>query len=224
MIVAKPVQWDPCWRVIPARYAEDLVFHKISDPEDYSIISDLEQLTNDRVRMDKGEIPSFPHGDLPKGVGADLIMAAFSNRTLSRFSDATYGVCYVAHDLGTAIEETRHKRAEFMSHTKQPAMELKMRVLKAELDSHLHDIRGMQKTLPEVYNKTSYGDSQAFGKQLHGEGSEGIVYDSVRHDKGQCAAIFRPATLRNCRRDKGLVYQWDGTKIDKVLELKDYGG
>jgi len=223
-VPAVPVCWHPCWRVIPARYAEEKVLEKLGAPGDLPILMELEQFTNERVRTQRGEIRGFAAGDEAKGPGKELIMAAFAykNPEGSRFSDGSYGVCYVARALQTAVEETKHHRAEFMRRTNEGPMRLPMRALTAALDGHLHDIRGMEKSLPKVYSKTSYTESQALARNLRKDGSEGIVYDSVRHPGGECSAVFRPAALTRCRMDKAMMYEWDGKQIANVYELNPY--
>jgi hypothetical protein len=44
----------------------------------------------------------------------------------------------------TAIAETRYHREQFLRATSEPPMELDIRVLVADLQQHLHDIRGWQ--------------------------------------------------------------------------------
>lgn len=100
-------------------------------------------------------------------------------------------------------------------------MRLEMRVLAADLDGNLHDIRGMRKKLPKVYSRTSYAASQELADRLVKESSYGIVYDSVRHKGGQCVAALRPPVLSNCQRERHLIFEWDGEKIGKVYELRE---
>jgi hypothetical protein len=54
------------------------------------------------------------------------------------------------------------------------------------------------------------------------EGSYGIVYDSVRHKGGQCAAVFRPPVLSRCRSAGFLAFDWNGLEVAKVYELREY--
>jgi hypothetical protein len=44
-----------------------------------------------------------------------------------------------------------------------------------------------------------------------------VVYDSVRHPGGQCAAVFRPRLLSNGRQAEHLGYLWDGVRITAVV-------
>jgi hypothetical protein len=101
-------------------------------------------------------------------------------------------------------------------------MRLEMRVVIADLNGRLHDIRGMQKKLPQVYSRTNYAASQELADRLVKDSSFGIAYDSVRHKGGQCAAVLRPPILSRCRQERHLIFEWDGKKVDKVYELHEY--
>lgn len=217
------VRWEPCRRLIPTRYPEERVLEKIADKEDVETIEELEQMTNERLRQERGKVAIVAPKDWVSGPGSEYIMAPFTYRNPEggRFSDGTYGVYYTAHTLETAIEEARHHRQVFMSRTKEGPMRLEMRVLTADLDGDLYDIRGMKKKIAKVYSKTSYRASQALAHELMKDFSYGIAYDSVRHKGGQCAAVFRPTVLSHCRPERHMIFEWDGKEIEKVYELKE---
>lgn len=222
-IAVTRVHWESCYRIVPTRYPEERILGKVADPDDMDLISDLEQMTNDRLRQERGEVAIVAPNDAISGRGSEYIMAPFTCRNPggSRFSNGQHGVYYTARTLPTAIEETKHHRQIFMGHTKENPMRLEMRVLTADLDGNLHDIRGMQKKLPQVYSRTSCAASQELGGRLVKESSYGIAYDSVRDKGGQCAAVFRPPVLSNCQHERNLVFEWDGMKIGKVYELRE---
>lgn len=224
MIDVRAVKWSPSWRVIPTRYTEDRILRKVADAADMEITSGVEQMTSDRRRQEDDEVALVPPQERVTGAGSQYIMAPFTYRNPdgSRFSDGVHGVYYAARTQVTAVEETRHHRAVFMSRTKEGPMRLEMRVLTADLDGDLHDVRGMQKKHAGLYHRTNYSSSQALARELLKEGSSGIVYDSVRHKGGQCAAVFRPTVLSRCRSAGLLAYDWNGTEISKVYELREY--
>lgn len=224
MIEVRAVRWSPSWRVIPARFAEELILRKVSDAEDLEPTSILEQMTSDRRRQEDDEVAFVPPRERVSGPGSRYIMAAFTYRNPdgSRFSDGVHGVCYAARTQATAVEETRHHRAVFMSRTKEGPMRLEMRVLTADLEGELHDARGLQKKHAAIYHRTNYSSSQALARELIKEGTLGIVYDSVRHKGGQCAAVFRPTALSRCRSAGLLAYDWNGEEISTVYELREY--
>jgi hypothetical protein len=61
----------------------------------------------------------------------------------------------------------------------------------------------------------------ALARTLREAGSNGIVYDSVRHAGGECAALFYPDLLAPCVQSEHLVYRWDGTRIAMVLRVSE---
>lgn len=225
-IARRRVTWRPGWRIIPSRYPPIDLFERIADPADWEALVALESLTNDRIRDQVGAISLVPVAERVSGPGALIIMAAFThlNPEGSRFSDGRFGVFYAANSLDTAVAETRHHRERFMRATAQPKMELDMRVYLVDLDGVLHDIRGRKAALSSLYDPDQYGASQNFARSLRADGANGIVYDSVRHPSGACAAAFRPKLLRNARQERHLCYVWDGTRIRDVYEKRPYSG
>ena len=214
------VEWKPCRRIVPSRFPPIQLFERVTDPADLEAIFELESLTNPRLRDEVGDIRLVPEGDRVTGPGTSVIMAAFThlNPQGSRFSDGTWGVFYTANDLDTAIAETKHHRERFMRATEQPRMELDMRVYLVDLAGNLHDLRGRKGTHPLVYHDDSYAVGQNLARRLRDDRSNGIVYDSVRRAGGECAAVFIPRLLSNCRQERHLCYAWDGTRIATIYE------
>jgi hypothetical protein len=216
------ITWTPSWRILPSRFPPIDLFERLADPGDWDALIEIESLTNDRIRDEVGNIALVPTPERVSGPGASVIMAAFThlNRDGSRFTDGSFGVFYAADTLATAIAETRYHRARFMAATRQPRMELDMRVYVVDLDAALHDIRGMRDVLPEVYAPADYAASQALARRLRAAGSAGIAYESVRQAGGACAAVFRPRCLSNVRQERHLCYVWDGARIGLVYEKR----
>lgn len=221
-IPLRRIVWQPCWRIVPSRFPPIDLFERIADPADWDALIAIELLTNDRIRDAVGDIALVPVTERISGPGVSVIMAAFThpNPDGSRFSDGSFGVFYAGAELETAITETKHHRARFMRATSQPRMELDMRVYAVDLDGALHDIRDQQAALPQVYHPDDYTGGQALGARLRAEGSAGIVYASVRHAGGFCAALFRPRCLTNPRQERHLCYVWNGQTIATVYEKR----
>ena len=225
MISQARILWTPCWRIIPSRFPPIQLFERVADPPDLEAIIALEAMTNPRLRDEIGDIQLVPPEERIAGPGTSVIMAAFThlNPAGSRFSDGSYGVYYAGMTLETAIKETTHHREAFMRATSQPRMELDQRVYIADLDAALHDIRGQRREQPGLYDRDSYGAAQSFARALRAAGSSGVVYDSVRHEGGQCAAVFRPRALSHCRQEKHLCYVWDEARVSEVYEKRWLG-
>ena len=107
-----------------------------------------------------------------------------------------------------------------MRATAQSRMELDMRVYVVDLDGDLRDLRGRKPAYPLVYHDDNYAAGQYLAKTLRKDGSNGIAFDSLRQDGGECVAAFRPRLLSNGRQERHVCYLWDGQRIATVYEKK----
>lgn len=220
------VEWKPGWRIIPSRFPPIQLFERVTDADDFEAVLAVESLTNPRLRDEVGDIRLVPPAERISGPGTSIIMAAFTHLDPegSRFTDGTFGAFYAANDLDTAVAETKHHRERFMRATNQGRMEVDMRVYLVDLVAALHDLRGRQTEFPLVYHNDNYAAGQHLAATLRKDGSNGIAYDSVRRQGGECAAAFRPRLLSNCRQERHLCYVWDGRQIGTVYEKRALGG
>jgi RES domain len=221
-LAVSEVRWQPCFRVISSRFPPINLFERVSSAEDWEALYWLESLTNPRLRDEVGEIELVPREDRIFGPGASVIMAAFThlNPEGSRFADDTFGAFYAAVSLDTSIAETRYHREIFLRATRQGPLELDMRTYLTDVAASFHDIRGKRDRMPDIYDPDSYVASQKLARSLRLAGSNGVVFDSVRHAGGQCLAIYRPRLIQNCRQGTHLRYVWDGERIAQVYALR----
>ena len=94
-----------------------------------------------------------------------------------------------------------------------------MRLYHADFTGVFHDLRGRGEQFRGVYDPESYAASQQLGAALLGEEANGLVFDSVRHEGGECLACFRPALVRNVRVAAHYEYVWEGTPAPRVRRL-----
>ena len=213
--VVTDVAWSPCHRLIASRFPTVGLFDRIASPADLDVAFAIEGLTNPRLRQDLGQLSLVPPEDRITGPGATMVMAAFThpNPLGSRFSDGSYGVYYGAESFETAVAEVSHHRGRFLARTTEPAIDIDLRWIEADLHAPLHDLRGLRERLPAVYAPDHYGASQLLGRRLRLAGSDGVVYDSVRRPGGQCAAVFRPKVLSAAAARGHIGLHWDGERI-----------
>jgi RES domain-containing protein len=217
---ARPIHWPACYRIIPSRFPPIHLFERVADPADLEAIFVVEALTNTRLRDEVGDLALVPPAERVSGPGSSWIMAPFTHVSApgGRFSTPFFGAYYTARERSTAVAETVYHRQRFLSATSEPPTEIDMRVLRATLRADLHDVRGLRASHPELYHLTDYTASQAFATMLREGESKGIAYDSVREAGGECAAVFTPKAISNCRQAAHLTYVWDGTRIVSVYE------
>lgn len=214
------VAWSSSYRIVPSRFPPVQLFDRVADPADLDAVFAVEALTNARLREELGNLSLVPPEERVTGPGASWIMAPFTHISApgGRFSTPLFGAWYGAKERATAVAETVYHRARFLAATRQPPIEIDMRVLHATVRAKLHDIRGLGDTRPELYHLTDYSAPQSFATALRADGSKGIVYDSVRRRGGECAAVFTPRAISSCRQGAHLTYVWDGTRIASVYE------
>ncbi len=209
------IAWRPSYRLVPSRFPPVGLFDRVARAEDLDYVLAAEQLTNDRLRDEVGELQLVPPAERISGPGTTPIMAAFThvNREGSRFADGTYGVYYAARDMDTAIAESAWHRARFLARTNEAAGEIDMRTYVADIRGEFVDLRGYGRRKPDLMHPGDYAASQAYARARRQEGANGIVYDSVRHPGGICVGVFRPKRVAPCRQGPHICFLWDGTSI-----------
>ncbi len=171
---------------------------------------------------------TIPAKDWVFGPGAGYVMAPFvyPSPDGTRFGPPaltaeSFGVYYAARDEATAIAEVRHHRLAFLEAMRAPPQDLDFDVLKAPVKgTHFYDLRGRQREFTKVYSPTDYSASQKLGVELRRKDADGIAYDSVRREGGECVAVFRPRCVGPARPVKNLIFRWDGESITAVLETQ----
>ncbi|MEO5843716.1 MAG: RES family NAD+ phosphorylase [Caldimonas sp.] len=228
-VAVRRVSWRPSYRLIPSRYPTVGLYDAIADPADLDVVFAIEALANPRIRDEIGELSLVPKEERVSGPGATPVMAAFThlNPEGSRFSDGTYGVYYAAHSLETAIAEVSHHRGVFLRRTREPAIDVDMRLVTASVEAELHDLLDVEDAgaansdrYASVLDPDDYGPSQGLGSRLRAAQSWGIRYPSVRHAGGECVGIFRPRALRHAKAAAHLALHWDGTRITHWYEKR----
>ena len=209
--------WRPSHRLIPSRFPPVGLFDRVADIKDLEAVYALESLTNDRVREEAGDLRLVPAKDRIAGPGTTPIMAAFTHLNLegSRFSDGSFGVYYCAQTLDTALAEVRHHQERFLRRTREGPIQLELRLYLSDLDAKLTDVR----KLPEFHRPDDYAPGQQLGRALREAGADGVLYRSVRHEGGLCAAVLRPRVLAACRQSGHYAFHFDGTRITAIDEL-----
>ena len=214
------IRWTQAYRIVPSRFPPEGLFDRIAHPADLDAVFAIEALTNPRLREEANSMRLVPRERRISGPGSTPVMAAFThlNPEGSRFSDGSWGVFYAAHTVITAVEETVYHREHFLAATAEPACDIEMRCYRTSIDAKLHDLRG---GWPQAHDPDSYASSVKLARALREEGSNGIVYDSVRHVGGECLAAFYPDVVAPCVQAQHLIYRWDGRRIANVLEVNE---
>ncbi len=214
------VTWPKTYRLILSHYPPIDLYDDIADPHDWNLISAAVQRTNPRLAASYGALDAIPVERRLGGEGASWVMAAFvhfSPDRPSRFTDGTYGVYYAGNNLETALREHTFHMARFYARTAEPAGWLsEVRELIGSIDADLTDLRGPGGAPYLDPDPDQYAAPQGLAAALRSNGSNGIVYPSVRHSGGKCLAAFWPNVVSVARQADHYKYHWDGRRIDYV--------
>ena len=213
------LDWKPSYRVVSSKYPTVSVYDRIVDARNFQAVLELEALTNPRVREEAGDYRKIRAEDTVAGPGSTPVMASFAYSGASRFTDGSYGVYYAAHDEETAIAESRYWTQVFLSATNEPSIDVDKRMYSARVRGSYDDLRSRSKR-SRVYDPNSYEYSQAYARGLYQENVvDGIVYNSVRRNGGECVCAFRPRLVTDCRIAAYLQFRWDGSRIIGMAEI-----
>lgn len=202
------------------------VFEEVADPSDFDSLLALRARTDPLINHRLHHALAIPPKDRAYGPGARYVMTPFVHPSPvgTRFrppalSSESFGVYYAARDETTAIAEVSHHRVRFLEASRAPAQDLDFELVKATIrGSGFYDLRRRQRDFPDVYSPTDYAASQRLGVELRGRGGDGIAYDSVRREGGECVAVFRPRCVGGARAVNHLIFRWDGERISAILE------
>lgn len=217
------VRWNRTCRLIPTRYPSVGLFDRVAAPGDLDALMELESWTNDRISTELGLLHMLPKDEWVTGrLMASVVMAAYCHPHPrgARFSDARRGAWYAARTLTTAIAEAVFHRSSEIAEVGLFETRMQLRLYSADVSGPFHDIREGGRAFGDAYRPDSYEKSQALARDLLESGSNGIVYRSVRHERGECLACFRPALVRNVRVAAHYEFRWQGSATPRVTRLQ----
>ena len=209
----RPFDWEDSHRLIPSLYSETGTV--LSDLADSSKELDelvlLDGATNDRVQAEQRGSIGISTFELVYAIpNAHIVNAAYThpNESGSRFNDNTRGAWYAADSKKASIAEVVYHKSRRLSDIIVPD-EPGQRPSKdvSTYDDWLADFQADFHVLdpPEDFSEflrpepvpKCYKASQELARRLLHEGSNGLVYPSVRYHGAKCIVCFRPALVYN---------------------------
>jgi hypothetical protein len=194
-------------RLIPAKYGAESVLESLRLPADVlADLSELDAATNERKIAESGGNSTIGPGELLFGVPeAHIVNAAFSHPGPygGRFHTPQRGAWYAGVEIETSIAEVAFHKRLFLADGRIPGRnEFDYIEFLADFSGTFHTLETAEQASclqPDPVPRC-YGPSQTLANKLLFEGSNGIVYPSVRCLSGTCIACFRPALVFHPRR------------------------
>jgi hypothetical protein len=216
------VEWKGAVRIIRSAFPPIDLFEDIADPADWPLLISAEQKTNPRIMATIGNLDLVPFDRRVGGNGASYLMAPFTHVSMdrpSRFTDGSYGVLYVGNAFETALFETIHHHTRFMTRTAEaPGWTSQLREIVLSVSADLHDLRGVEAANSPALDPDSYEASHGLAMALRADGSNGVVYPSIRHAGGECVGLFYPDCASEPVQGRHLDYHWNGDTVDLVRD------
>ena len=207
--MAKLVQFDQVGthRLIPVKYGAVSVLQSLPLPPDVlSDLSELDAATNERKIAENGGNSAIGPGELLMGVPeAHIVNAAFTHPGPfgGRFHGEHRGAWYAGFEIGTSMAEVAFHKRRFLADGRiQGRHSFDYIEFLADFSGEFHTLETAElgSCLQPDPIPQCYGASQVLANTLLFEGSNGIVYPSVRRHSGTCIACFRPALVFHPRR------------------------
>lgn len=207
--MARLAQFDQAGthRLIPAKYGAESVLASLPLPPDVlADLSELDAATNERKIAENGGNSAIGPGELLLGVPeAHIVNAAFTHPGPfgGRFHGAQRGAWYAGFEIETSIAEVAfHKRRFLVDGRIEGRHAFDYIDFLADFSGEFHSFEPaeLESCLQPDPVPQCYSASQALANKLLFEGSNGIVYPSVRQHSGTCIACFRPALVFHPRR------------------------
>jgi hypothetical protein len=207
--LARLVQFDQAGthRLIPAKYGVESVLENLPLPSDVlADLSELDAATNERKIAENGGNTAIGPGELLLGVPeAHIVNAAFTHPSPfgGRFHGTQRGAWYAGFEIETSLAEVAFHKRRFLADGRIQGQHA------FDYIDFLADFSGLFHTLDASEREgclqpdpvpQCYSAPQALAKKLLFEGSNGIVFPSVRRPSGTCIACFRPALIFHPRR------------------------
>lgn len=217
------VSQEKSYRLVASKFPPISLFDDVASAGDFEALWELQALTNPRLLTQAGDLNLLPKADIPFGItGCSYAVAPFThvNPQGSRFSNGAYGVLYLADTIDTAIAEVRYHQQRYLTGVEGLKYDrLTFRGLRFSFQSTLTEATKLAPNDP-IYDPNDYGPSQAFGGRLKEQGSQGLVYWSVRSPGATCWGLFSPKGVRRAIQTAHYEFIWNGQEISSVNNIR----
>jgi hypothetical protein len=181
---------------VPSQFPPIGLFDTVATAADLTAVLELAGWTNDRLVEHR--LARLPQSEWVFGrPNSSIAMAAFLHVAPGgmRFNGSDLGAWYASSDLNGAIAEVAHHlRREAFATAKHTATRT-YRTYTARLVGSYTDLRGQAADFPELYDPTSYVESQKFGESLRADGADGLLFDSLRYPSAHNVVGYRPSKV-----------------------------
>lgn len=216
-------------RLVTAGYMNEPALGLLADdPAELAILEEIEGLTSALTPLAAAVPAGIQPGELlteADGYGWNYVNAAFCHTrpTGNRFNGPERGAWYAAYGNNAAdtakAEVAWHLTRELQATGIYDNMTT-YRELLAGFMSRFHDLG--ERTDDEVLGAdpaVAYPAGQALAREILASGGNGVLYPSVRYERGRCLAALRPNLVQNVREGETWVFRWAGSAEVEMVRV-----
>ncbi|WP_419729941.1 RES family NAD+ phosphorylase [Lichenicola sp.] len=186
----------------------------------------LEGVTNSRLQASGTGLPELDPRELVFGRPNDsFVNAAFTHVRPggNRFNDTMRGAWYCGFDVETSLGEVAYHLTRELDAIGRYDNVTDYAEMIADFIGPFHDLTNPALAASPAFAPClgpdmalAYPAGQAVARRLRAQGSNGLIYPSVRHPGGTCLAAFRPSLVQNLRQGGLWRLTWAGSREPRV--------
>jgi RES domain-containing protein len=188
-------------------------------------LAEIEGATSGRLAAEQQGGEHLQRGELVAGLPhAAFINAAFSYwrpRELNRFNGPGRGAWYAAFAVETAQAEVGFHLARELARVNDFNAVVDYAEMFASFAGEFVDLRGVEPK-PECLHPdpaVGYPAGNALAARVRSDGHNGLIYPSVRHERGTCLVALWPAAVQSVAQGRVLRATWAGSPMPTWSEL-----
>ncbi|MEL6239213.1 MAG: RES family NAD+ phosphorylase [Pseudomonadota bacterium] len=210
--------------VSSARLREAVMAPLVDDEDELALLAEIEGATSSRLIAEERGTGGVASDELVHGVpNAKFINASFAYakpREPNRFNPANRGAWYAALDVETSIAEVGFHLTQALADAGDFNTVVEYGEMIASMSGVFVDLRESPDHPSLNPDKAEgYPAGNALAAQARGEGHNGIIYPSVRHEGGTCIAALWPNVVQSVVQGGMHRLTWDGSPTFVVEAL-----
>jgi RES domain len=221
--IADLAQRDTVRLVSSGRLKQPVLAPLAADDAALADLAALEGATSGRLRTQRDGLPDLSPRELVFGrPGWSFVNAAFAYTRAggNRFNDDGRGAWYAGFDAATSLSEVAYHLGRELAAVGRFENTSDYAELLADFIGPFHDLRRAApgRACLDPDPAIGYPAGQRFARVIRKEGSNGIVYPSVRHPGGICLVAFRPDLVQNVRDGRLWRLAWSDSLTPAISE------
>lgn len=212
------------YRLVNTKYPPIELFDDVASAEEFELLYAIQTITNPRLQDQIGNISLIACSEIPYHCkrGKSYAVAPFThiNPNGGRFNDGLFGAFYLASDQQTAAIEVKYHQQRYWENIEN--LHYDRFLFRGFIVSHAaQPIYTVDAHDSRVLDSDSYIASQQLARQLKKQGYQAVHYPSVRHQGGECWALFTPRPIYDVVQSYLLEMIWDGKTVAEVNRVNN---